>query len=137
MMNTLVKHLLFTCILLLSAHNILFAHTWITNYYSSAKTIESSANESFCRLQNNQIPIIKSVSSNKEKENDDLDALFIDDDEFTSFKKYLDCNNYPTSTFLNQTPNYFFSYGKKIASFYKYVSCTSSHQYIVLQVFKI
>jgi hypothetical protein len=143
MIRALIKYFLSPCILLLSGHGVLHAHTnQDCIYYPSItiKALERSAHAGFTIVQNSLNPMIWSVSSGKETENyDPKDLLVYDDndDKSASFKKRLRSRNTSASILYAQTPGHFFIYSKKILPFNMKFSDTSSHRYLTFQVFRI
>ena len=89
-MKALIKYLLFICIVLFGGHSFAYAHANHSSIsYSSVKNLQESANT-------------KSISSGREKENDELTALFVDDDdddESISLKKHAESGHYFNSIF--------------------------------------
>jgi hypothetical protein len=121
-MKALIKYLLFTCIFLFSGRSFAYAHANHSSIsYSSVKNLQQSVNT-------------KSISSGREKENDELTALFVDDDddESISFKKHVESSNYFNSIFSAQTFDVFSTAVKK-----SYLSNTSLHRYLIFQAFRI
>ena len=122
-MKALIKYLLFTCIVLFGGHSFAYAHANHSSIsYSSVKNLQESANT-------------KSISSGREKENDELTALFVDDDdddESISLKKHAESGHYFNSIFSAPTFSVFSAAVKK-----SYFSNTASHRYLIFQAFRI
>jgi hypothetical protein len=142
MIKALLKYLLSACILLLSGHSFLHAHANQDRIrHSSIKNLETSALAGFCIVQNSLTPMIRSLSSGREKENNDLNALVVcdndDDDELISFKKHPGSSHYSASIFFAQTSGYFSGHGKKTTPSYQRFSYAPSYRHLVFRAFRI
>lgn len=140
MVKTLYKHLLSVCILLLSMHSFLYAHVNRDFIHYSSINPEGSMYTSFGMMQNSLSFVIKSVSSDKEKENNDQSLVVLDDDDdddVVSFKKHLESNTCINSILFGQTPGSFSTYHANTVAFNTYFSHISSCRYLVFQVFRV
>jgi negative regulator of genetic competence, sporulation and motility len=90
-------------------------------------------------MQDNLQAIKESISTDREKENDDLNAilLFDDDDESISFKKNLETGNYSTSVSLHQISGCFFYCDTQLIPLHICLSYASSYRYLLFHVFRI
>jgi len=101
---------------------------------------EKTSHSFLYNFQNANPSGIESVTSGREKENDDLSDLFAyddDDDESFSFKKHLENSNYITFASSTQINECFFNYSENFLSSGMYASYTLTFRYLIFQAIRV
>ena len=141
MIKTSVKYLLSLCIIVLSGHSSLYANVSCNVIpYSSINPLAGSVHSGFGMIQNSLSCVIKGVSSDTEKENDDQFLVVFDDDDdddVASFKKHVENHTCLISTLFGQIPGCFLNCTENTIPSSTYFSPISSCRYLVLQVFRL
>lgn len=135
MIKVAAKYFLSLCIFLLGAYNQLHAAERVDSHFA-AKNLVSSGHP----IPGTVHLFFKSASSNTRKQTYSVSMPLFEneeDDEASSFKKYLKNTCHPTVIFITRLPRHHFNDDIKVHPVSHCISSHSSSRYLLIEVFRI